>query len=370
LPDGATFFRFDTDAGLFGPARSLTQLIPLETAPGGFSDNRPAFFATTIPTVGIPFGIYRFYAALVRPGALLDNALDAGDLLALDVKPMTYGESPLIGQCSVFPPDNAWNTDISAFPLHPNSANLIANIGAGGFLHPDFGTIYGIPFNLVPGTQPRVPITFYYDDESDPGPYPIPPNPLIEDGGDQHILVIDSDSCVLYEVFDAYEFTGSEWHAGAGAIWPLTFNATRPAGFTSADAAGLPIFPGLARYEEVVEQGEIRHALRFTVQQSRRGYIFPASHQAGSTDDPNVPPMGLRLRLRASFDVSGFHPQVQVILRALQRYGMIVADNGSDWFISGAPDARWDDEILDQLKTVSGSNFEVVYTGEVVTPGP
>ncbi|HEV8676393.1 MAG TPA: hypothetical protein VGX21_20340 [Methylomirabilota bacterium] len=366
LPDGVTFFRFDAAGALIGPAHSLVELTPLEAAPPGFAHSAPAFFSTIVPSQGIPVGTYLFYAALVRLGALGNNALDPGDLLALDVKPLTYGPGVVPGQCTVFPPDNAWNTDISAFPVHPNSANFIARIG-GGNLHPDFGTIYGIPFTTVPGDQPRVPISFYYADESDPGPYPIPPDAPIEGGSDHHVLVLDRDTCVLYEVFDA-EFTGSEWLAGSGAVWDLKINATRPAGWTSADAAGLPIFPGLVRYEEVVEQGEIRHALRFTVAQTRRGYIFPASHWASSSDDPDLPPMGLRLRLKAGFDVSTFHPSVQVILRALQRYGMIVADNGTSWFITGAPDPRWDDAILDQLKTISGGHFEVVYTGDVVTP--
>jgi hypothetical protein len=276
------------------------------------------------------------------------------------------GPGPRFGDCPVFPPDNAWNTDISAYPVHPNSANFLAAIG-GGNLHPDFGDVYGIPFNVVPGDQPRVPIDFYYPDESDPGPYPIPPDARIEGGGDRHILAIDRDHCVLYEVYDAQP-AGGGWEAGSGAIWDLKVNAARPAGWTSADAAGLPIFPGLVRYDEVVEQGAIRHALRFTVKRTQRAYIAPASHWASDLTDPNLPPMGLRLRLRADFDLTGFDPQVQVILRALQQYGMIVADNGSNWFITGALDARWDNEILDQLKSVSSSNFEVVDTGPTVTP--
>jgi hypothetical protein len=365
-PGGAAVFRFDAAGRLVGPIVSPAGLLPLEPAPPGFAHSAPGFFSVIVPTGGIPLGTYRFFAALVRQGAFRDDSLDPGDILALDVKSMIYGAGPAVGQCPVFPPDNAWNTDIAAFPVHPNSANYLASIGPGN-LHPDFGTIYGIPFTTVTGDQPRVPISFYYADESDPGPYPIPPDAPVEGGSDHHVLVIDRDACVLYEVFDA-TFTGHEWLAGSGAVWNLTIDATRPAGWTSADAAGLPIFPGLVRYEEVVEQGEIRHAVRFTAPQTMRGYISPASHFASSSDDPNLPPMGLRLRLKASFDISGFHPHVQVILRALQHYGMIVADNGSPWFITGAPDPRWEDSILDQLKTVSGSNFEAVYTGPVVTP--
>jgi hypothetical protein len=366
LPDGTTFFRFDAGGGVIGPLGSLAGLVPMEPAPPGFDRSAPGFLSAVMPTHGIPEGTYHLFVALLRQGAALDGWVDAAEVLAADVEAFVYGAMPVIGGCPVFPPDNAWNTDISAFPVHPNSDAYIARIGAGN-LHPDFGTVYGIPFTTVPGHQPRVPISFYYAGQSDPGPYPIPPDAPIEGGSDRHVLVIDRDDCVLYEVFDA-EFAGSEWLAGSGAVWDLAVNATRPPGWTSADAAGLPIFPGLVRYEEVVEQGEIRHALRFTVSQTRRGYIFPASHFASDSDDPDLPPMGLRLRLKAGFDVSGFHPHVQVILRALQRHGMIVADNGSSWFITGAPDPRWDDEILDQLKTVGGGNFEAVYTGPVVTP--
>jgi hypothetical protein len=273
---------------------------------------------------------------------------------------------PTLAGCRVFPPDNPWNTDISAWPVHPNSATYMASIGAGR-LHPDFGDVYGIPFTTVSGTQPRVPVSFYYDDESDPGPYPIPPDAPVEPGSDRHVLVLDRDNCVLYELFDA-ERDGAGWSAGSGAIWDLDVNDARPPRWTSADAAGLPILPGLVRYDEVVEKGEIAHAVRFTVPRTMRGYIAPASHWASTNDDPRLPPMGLRLRLRADFAISGFHPQVQVILRALKRYGMIVADNGSRWFITGALDPRWDNEILDELKTVDSVHFEVVDTGPVVTP--
>jgi hypothetical protein len=276
------------------------------------------------------------------------------------------GAGPAIAGCRVFPPDNAWNTDVSAWPVHPSSANFLAAIGAGN-LHPDFGDIYGIPFTTVPGSQPRVPVSFYYDDESDPGPYPIPPDAPVEGGSDRHVLVLDRDRCVLYEMFDA-ERAGAGWTAGAGAVWDFNINATRPETWTSADAAGLPILPGLVRYDEVVEQGEINHAVRFTVRRTQKGYVAPASHWASSSTDPNLPPMGLRLRLNTHFDISGFHPQVQVILRALKTYGMIVADNGSSWFITGELNPRWDNEILDELKTVAGSHFEVVDTGPIIKP--
>ncbi len=367
LPDGATLVSVTPSGTLAGPIGALSELVPFDTVPAGGARSAPAALSGVIPTAGIPTGTYRFFAGLVVAGGLADGRVDPGELLALDVKPLVYGPGPRIAGCRVFPPEHAFNVDVSGFPVHPNSANYLASIGPGN-LHPDFGDIYGIPYTTVPGDQPRVPIFFDpYGDESDPGPYPIPPDAPIEGGSDRHVLVVDRDACVLYELFAATPVAGG-WTAASGAIWDLAVNAMRPPGWTSADAAGLPILPGLVRYEEVVEQGVIRHALRFTVSRTMRGYIPPASHFASSSDDPNLPPMGLRLRLRADFDISGFHPYVQVILRALKQYGMIVADNGSDWFITGALDPRWDNTILDQLKTVSGSNFEVVYTGPVVTP--
>ncbi len=274
-----------------------------------------------------------------------------------------------------FPDDNPWNTPIDQEPVDPNSANLIATIGLDKSLHPDFGANwnggpFGIPYVVVPGTQPRVPVTFYYASESDPGPYPIPPDAPIEGGpnatGDRHVLVIDRDDKKLYETFDSWPVNGGQsWNCGSGAIFDMTSNALRPEEWTSADAAGLPIFPGLVRYDEVVLRGEIRHALRFTVSRSRRAYVYPARHFASSSTDPNRPPMGMRVRLKAGFDLSGYPPSAQVILRALKQYGMMVADNGSDWFLSGAPDARWNDAELNTLKNVKGRDFEVVRMGEI-----
>lgn len=286
------------------------------------------------------------------------------------------GPSADLSSLQVFPSDNPWNTDISAYPVHPLSDRFLASIGLDTGLHPDFGTVYmgapiGIPFVVVPPDQPRVAVSFLYADESDPGPYPVPPDAPIEGGpdsdGDRHILVVDVQNRMLYELFDARPRNDGGWTAGSGAIFDLTSNTLRPAGWTSADAAGLPIFPGLVRYDEVVERGEINHALRFTVRRTRRAYIPPATHFASSSTDPDHPPMGLRLRLRADFDESTFPANVQVILRALKRYGMFVADNGSDWYISGAPDPRWDDDELRSLSRVHGRDFEVVYTGDAVT---
>jgi hypothetical protein len=275
-----------------------------------------------------------------------------------------------------FPADNPWNQEISGEPVDPNSDALIASIGLDTGLHPDFGTVWqgapiGIPYVVVSGTQARVPVTFQYDDESDPGPYPIPSDAPIEGGsgssGDRHILVVDRDNWKLYELFSAYR-DGAGWRAGSGAVFDLNSNELRPAGWTSADAAGLPIFPGLVRYDEVVEQRAIRHALRFTVSRSRRAYVHPARHWASSNTDPNLPPMGMRVRLKASFDISGFSANVQVILTAMKRYGMFVADNGSNWYVSGAPDSRWNDSELAALRNVKGRDFEVVRMGTIVTP--
>jgi hypothetical protein len=277
-----------------------------------------------------------------------------------------------------FPEDNAWNRDVSRAPVDPRSATLIASCGSGE-LHPDFGTTWngapnGIPYVIVDRHQPGVPVTFRYADESDPGPYPIPPDAPIEGGrdsdGDRHVLVLDRDAWVLYELFDAHPIDGGRsWRAGSGAIFDLSSNALRPAGWTSADAAGLPILPGLVRFDEVVEQGEIRHALRFTCPRTRRAYVHPARHFASSFTDPDLPPMGMRVRLRADYPLAGFPSEVQVILAALQRYGMMLADNGGAWYVSGAPDPRWDEGSLAELKRVPASAFEVVEMGEVFGPG-
>lgn len=287
------------------------------------------------------------------------------------------GPNASLGGRRVFPADNPWNTDISREPVDPRSDILIAGIGLAKGLHPEFGTVYqgapnGIPYVVVPGNQPRVPVKFRYVEDSDPGPYPVPPDAPIEGGpqgkGDRHVLVIDRDNWKLYELFAARPDPETKgWTAGSGAIFDLNSNRLRPAGWTSADAAGLPIFPGLVRYDEVMEQKEIRHALRFTCQRTRRAYVAPARHFASRHTDENLPPMGMRVRLRAGFDVSRFPAEVQVILRALKKYGMFLADNGADWFVTGAPDPRWDDERLATLKRVSGREFEVVKMGPVTT---
>lgn len=277
------------------------------------------------------------------------------------------GTSPRIGNCEVFPSDNPWNIDISDYPVHPNSDAYIATMLSNGKdnLHPDFGGNgeYGIPFVTVRGDQPRVPLEIEYESESDPGPYPIPNDVPIEGGSDRHILVIDTDNCKLYETWDS-EYNGSGWSVGAAAIFDLTSNELRPDGWTSADAAGLPVFAGLIRYDEV-KAGAINHAIRFTAKRTQRGYIYPATHFASTITDEDVPPMGLRLRLKADFDLSGYTGDARVVLEALKKYGMILADNGSDWYVTGEMHSGWDDEDIHQLKSVPGSAFEAVYTGEI-----
>lgn len=272
----------------------------------------------------------------------------------------------------VFPSTNPWNLPVDTAAVDPASTAILERIGLNDRLHPDFGANwnggpFGIPYIVVDDNTPRYTVQFDYASESDPGPYPIPPDPPIEPGGDRHLLVIVRSEWKLYELFDLRQEGGS-WRAGSGAIWDLSTGAPRPAGWTSADAAGLPILPGLVRYDEVVEQGEINHALRFTVSRTRRAYLPPASHWASSSTNPLDPPMGMRVRLKADVDISGYPPAAQVILRALKRYGMILADNGSDFYLSGTADARWNDQVNNALKQLRVHQFEVVRMQGIVTP--
>jgi hypothetical protein len=332
---------------------------------GAGNPNGPAATATS-PTIS---------PTTAAPGATTPGTTTTAPATTTPVT--SAAASSTTGPGEVFPPTNPWNTDISAYPVHANSANFIASIGASTGLHPDFGTTYngapnGIPYVIVSATQPLVPINLgIYASESDPGPQPIPPTAPIEGGpngtGDRHVLVVDKDSHKLYEMDGAYPGANNSWSCNGGALFDLTSNNLRPAGWTSADAAGLPIFPGLVRFDEAVTQGAINHALRFTVQVSQHGYISPATHYASSNTSANVPPMGLRLRLKASVDISKFPPEVQVILTALKKYGMFVADNGSNWFISGAPDPSWNDSNLATLSQIKGSDFDAVDTGPIVT---
>ena len=299
-------------------------------------------------------------------------------LVALAMLTLALGGSasapPRLAGCPVFPASNPWNRRIDQLPVAADSNAIIASIGGSTGLHADFGSglwdgaPIGIPITVVGRSQPKVRVRFEYAHESDRGPYPIPANVGIEGGrasdGDRHAIIVDRSTCRLYELYALYP----GWHAGSGAIWSLRSNRLRPAGWTSADAAGLAILPGLARYDEVA-RGAIRHALRFTVKRTRRAYVYPARHYASDLTDPHLPPMGLRVRLKASFDVTGFPRQARVVLVALKRYGMIVADNGSSWYVSGAPDPRWSNTELQTLGRVEGSDFEVVDTSSLRNPG-
>jgi hypothetical protein len=285
-----------------------------------------------------------------------------------------FSQVPTIGGCQVFPADNPWNIDISAYPVHPNSDGFVAAISEQrGFLHADFGTPaeYGIPYIVVDNSQPFIPITYdAYGNESDPGPFPIPSDAPVEGGGsslgDRHVLVVDKSNCMLYELYNAHkDNSGFGWTASSGAKFDLSKTAYRPDGWTSADAAGLPIFPGLVRYEEAAT-GAINHAIRFTAFKSQRGWIHPARHQAGGSDT-HYPPMGLRLRMKADYDISADTGKARVILQALKKYGMILADNGSSWFISGTSNPNWNNDDLNQLKKIPGSAFEAVNTGPIKT---
>ncbi len=311
-----------------------------------------------------------------------------GAVSAQDSRPSTnpagqlaLGPNASLGGRRALAPDSVWNTPIDHLPVDPQSDRLIRSMGANASLHPDFGTVWagapwGIPYVIVDGNTRRYPVRFEYADESDDVLYPIPPNVPIEGtpagqapsgDGDHHIIVIDRDNAKLYELFSVRMVNGG-WAAGSGAVWDLFGDTKRPRGWTSADAAGLPIFPGLVRHEEVVELKRIEHALRFTVPRTRQAYVAPAAHWASRDASESLPPMGLRVRLKASVDVNALPEYVRPILVALKRYGMILADNGGAFFVSGAPDPRWRDAEIDLLKRIKGSDFEVVQMGAVITP--
>jgi hypothetical protein len=295
-------------------------------------------------------------------------------LMVVGCLPTIVTTPPTATPCPNMPADNYWHADVRGLPVHARSSGYINTIGPTGRLKGDFGSglweggPIGIPYVKVPAGQPRVPVSFLYATESDPGPYPIPPDAPIEGGpassGDRHILVIDHD-CRLYETWSTYPNGDGSWRAGSGAVFDLRSNAMRPAGWTSADAAGLPIYPGLVRYDEVVA-GVINHAIRMTVPKTQRSYVWPARHQAGSTTDLNTPPMGTWLRLRSSIDPTAFDPAVRPIVVALQTHGAIIADNGSAWYISGAPDERWNNNVLRTLNQIQGSDFDVVDTSSLI----
>jgi hypothetical protein len=300
---------------------------------------------------------------------------------ALLAFPALVGGRPLPGapRCPVFPADNPWNQRVDRLPAARDSATLIASIGLDRPVHPDFGSgLYngapiGIPVTVVSRHTRRVPISFYYPDESDGHRYPLPRSVAIEGGpnsdGDRHVIVVDRDSCLDYEVFDGHpNAAGTAWHAGSGAIFNLRSDRLRPKGWTSADAAGLPILPGLARYDDLA-RGAIDHALRFTAPRTRTSYVYPARHEAGASGDPSLPPMGLRVRLKASVNISGLPRQARIVAEALKRYGLLLADNGSPWYIGGTPDRRWNNNDLHQLDRLHGNDFEVVDTSSLPHPG-
>jgi hypothetical protein len=287
-------------------------------------------------------------------------------------------QTPTLAGCPVLPADNPWNQRVDRLPVATNSPQTIAAIGLSDPVHPDFGTVYngapnGIPYAVVSGSTRKVPVKFTYASESDRGPYPLPPDAPIEGGskssGDRHVIVVDRSTCTDYELYDAHPLDGgARWTAGSGAIFNLRSDRLRPAGWTSADAAGLPILPGLARYSEV-KAGAINHALRFTAPCTSPRYVYPARHEASTCSQANAPPMGLRVRLKASVDISHLPRQARIVAQALKRYGMILADNGSPWYISGAPDASWSDAALHELDHLTGRDFQVVDTKSLPHPG-
>jgi hypothetical protein len=284
---------------------------------------------------------------------------------------LTAGSGPSVSGVPIYPSDHIWNTRADSLPVSPLSAEYVRIIGSAANAHADFGSgLYegspiGIPYNIVNGSQPKKTIQFDYGDESDPGPYPVPDYPFIEGGSDHHLLIIDRDTTILYELFAAEKRMDGSWVAGSGAIFNLSDYTLRPSGWTSADAAGLAILPGLARYDEV-NAGEINHALRFTAPSTGRAYVWPARHYASSITDPAYPPMGQRFRLKSSFNTSGYPYQTRVVLDSLKKYGMILSDNGAPWYISGVPDDRWDNGDLHTLHQLKGSDFEAVDSGSLI----
>ncbi|MFN7959524.1 MAG: hypothetical protein U0P46_14510 [Holophagaceae bacterium] len=395
-----------------GSSSPAPQLIAVNISPAGASvwtGGTQAFQATVTGSTnqGVTWSVVEaaggtisaagLYTAPAAAGSFHVKAVSTADATKSAQAPVTVSVQPPAGACNAaalgpgaslqgflpFPADNAWNRDVSGDPVDPDSAAIIAFIGAGTGLHPDFGAgLYagspiGIPYTVVAsGTQPKVALTIAatgYPDECDPGPMPIPATAPVEGGsastGDRHVLVMDRDACVLYELYRAFPQGDGSWAADSAAVWDLKSNALRPHGWTSADAAGLPIFPGLARYDEVAA-GAIPHALRFTVPTSRRAYVLPATHWASSNTSASAPPMGMRVRLKAGVDISAYPVQARIVLTALKRYGMILADNGSPWYISGAPDDRWSNDQLATLSRIKGSDLEVVQMGTVYTSVP
>jgi hypothetical protein len=294
-----------------------------------------------------------------------------GEPVSPEERALTIASGPSVSGVFIFPGDHIWNTRIDSLPVDSRSSDYISAIGSTAYLHADFGsglwegTPIGIPYTIVNGSQQKKTVVFDYADESDSVPYPIPDNPLIEGGSDHHMVIIDRDAKILYELFAAEKMPDGSWTAGSGAVFDLSDYTLRPSGWTSADAAGLAILPGLVRYDEV-SAGEITHAIRFTAPSTRKAYVWPARHYASSITDPAYPPMGQRFRLKSSFDTSGYSSQAQIVLNALKKYGMILSDNGAPWYISGAPDERWNNDVLHTLHQLRGSDFEAVDTSSLM----
>jgi hypothetical protein len=353
------------------PGRTPPPTTGPTASPTSNPTSNPTWSPTAHPTLGPTLA--PTFAPTSKPTTKPTSAPTVHPTVAPTVAPTANPTpNPTVnpGTCTLFPSDNVWNKRVDSLPVKSNSATLIASIGVDASLHPDFsstayngGIGYGIPFNKVNLSTPTSSVTFRWDDESDAGPYPIPSSPKIEGGSDRHLLMWDAEGCNLYELFNARKSNGA-WLADSGAIWDLRSNALRPDGWTSADAAGLPILPGLVRWDDYAD-GAIRHALRFTAPDTRTSHVYPARHDAGSGSSTSLPPMGLRVRLKSSADISGFGPQAQVILVALKRYGMILADNGSPWYVTGAPSANWDDDDLHDFHQLHGSDFEVVDTSSL-----
>jgi hypothetical protein len=357
-----------TQAGIAAP-NAATPAVHVAPSIEGAPTSRTAS-STSTPTAATSSS-----AASAASSSVQVTAAAATDKGTVTTHKQSTSTGLLASMGRPFPASNAWNTPITGMGVDPLSSAIIASIGTSTKLHMDFGANwnggpFGIPYIVVPSTQAMVKVTFDYAGESDPGPYPIPANAPIEGGaastGDRHVIVVQPSTGKLYELYAAYPNTDGSWRAGSGAIFNLTTGADRPAGWTSADAAGLPILPGLVRYDEVAS-GVINHAIRFTVATTRKAYVYPARHYASSNTSTSVPPMGTRVRLRADFDISGYPQQARVILQAMKTYGMIVADNGSNWYVSGTADPRWNDDQLNTLKNVPGSAFDVVTLGTVAT---
>ena len=357
------------------PRPSTAPTVAPTTLPTTLPTTQPTTNPTTAPTILPTFG--PTVAPTTLPTTVPTTQPTTNPTVAPTVAPTsaptaapTAAPTSNPAPCTLFPSTNVWNKRVDSLPVASNSATMLSAIGLSTGLHPDFSSLawnggqgYGIPYNIVNGSTPRYSVDFYYPDESDPGPYPIPSNPKIEGGSDAHLLAWDTESCRLYEIFDT-STSGGQWFGGSGAIWDLRSNALRPDGWTSADAAGLPILPGLVRWPEV-NAGAIPHALRFTASRTCSNHIYPARHDAGSYSCTSYPPMGLRVRLKASVDISGYGPQARVILTALKQYGMLLSDNGSNWYITGAPHASWNDDDLRTMSGIKGSDFEVVDTSSL-----